>query len=86
HAYDTTTSTWACWGEAPLTLDAGIGIDIDADTAMIFGVEPKAEGEGEGEGEREKERETLCYRVKIGRKREDPVNLLLETPAKREAQ
>ncbi|GIQ92775.1 hypothetical protein KIPB_016741, partial [Kipferlia bialata] len=74
--YDTTTSTWACWGEAPLNLDAGIGINTDADTAMVFGVEPEVKGAGEGE----KERKTLCYRVKIGRKREQPVNLLLETP------
>ncbi|GIQ93002.1 hypothetical protein KIPB_017135, partial [Kipferlia bialata] len=35
HAYDTTTDTWACWGDAPLSLDAAIGMNIDAETALL---------------------------------------------------
>ncbi|GCA62214.1 hypothetical protein KIPB_002023, partial [Kipferlia bialata] len=81
HAYDTTTDTWACWGEAPMFLDAAICMNIDAETALLFGVERQpVKGD---------EVPTLCYRVQIGGVKAEgvaePVNLLLETPAKREA-
>ncbi|GIQ90963.1 hypothetical protein KIPB_013978, partial [Kipferlia bialata] len=79
--------TWACWGDTPYPIEAGVGVCVDTHTGLVFGSKPR---QRRWQGE-EVHREMVCFRVRVreergGQGKREPVNLLLQTPAKREAQ
>ncbi|GIQ83084.1 hypothetical protein KIPB_004339 [Kipferlia bialata] len=92
HAYDTVSRAWSRWDDLPIHLDAALGVNLDTHTGVLFGVAPLPKGVRRRDRDAMRARELLCYRVhardgeimKDGER--EPVNLLLETPAKRAAQ
>ncbi|GCA62853.1 hypothetical protein KIPB_006205 [Kipferlia bialata] len=97
HAYNTNTYSWEDWGTVPVSLDRGVVNMIDTNTAIITGVSKSTTGvvtAGEHvtyrltfETPEEAERRRGRGRER-GRRRavkQEPVNLLLQPPIKREA-